>query len=72
MKLPLPTSVDAHHLVLQGGKLLKNVAQFISLSSTIVPVDLDQAAERLQGELTTSIHSSHTGIRSLVGLVTLY
>lgn len=54
LKLPLPATVAAIHLILQCGKLLKDVAEFISLSSTIVPMDLDEAAEWLQGELATT------------------
>lgn len=57
LKRPLLTSVIANHLILQCGKLLKNVTEFIPLSGTIVPVDLDQAAEWLQGEWKTSKHT---------------
>lgn len=39
------------HLILQCGKLLKNVSQLVSLSGSVVSVDLDEAAERLWREL---------------------
>lgn len=40
----------AGHLILQCGKLFKNVTQFVSLSSSVMSVDLDQTAEWLRGE----------------------
>lgn len=40
----------AVHLILQCGKLLKNVSQLVSLPSTVVSVDLDQTTEWLWGE----------------------
>lgn len=49
--------VVASHLILQRGELFKNVTKFIPLPRTIVPVDLNQATEWLQGEWTTSIYS---------------
>lgn len=46
------TAADAvGHLILQCGKLFKNMTQFVSLSSSVVSVDLDQTAEWLEGEL---------------------
>lgn len=35
------------HLILQRGKLFKNVTQLVSLSSSVVSVNLDQTAEWL-------------------------
>ena len=35
-------------LILQCGKLLQDVAQLVSLSSTVVSMDLNQTAEGLQ------------------------
>jgi len=37
-----------HYLILEGGKFLKNVTQFISLTSSVVSMDLNQTTERLK------------------------
>lgn len=50
----------AVHLILQGGKFLKNVSQLVSLPSPVVSVDLDQATERLWGEETRYNHRVST------------
>lgn len=55
----------ANHLILQCGKLLKNVTEFIPLSSTIMPVDLDQAAERLQARIDINILLNPFKLRAL-------
>lgn len=67
---PLLTSVIANHLILQRGKLFKDVAEFIPLSGAIVPVDLDQAAEWLQGERTTPKHTLSPLNCALLGAIT--
>lgn len=50
-------NVAAAHFILQCGKLFKNVSQLVSLSSTVVSVDLDEAAERLWGKHSVQFSS---------------